>query len=98
MHAAWANHSPCRRAVVGASPRTSRRPCSFRRPHDHATADIPTPRLSADAVVQFHDFIAQLFDLFEARYGDQIYRYCEDRKAHGIVGSEPVLDLDDSPF
>jgi len=47
-------------------------------PNDHATADIPMPRLSDDAVVQIHDFIAHFLDLFEARYGDQIHRYYED--------------------
>ena len=67
-------------------------------PHDHATADIPMPRLSDDAVVQIHDFIEHFLDLFEARYGDQIHRYYEDRAAHSIVSSEPVLDLDDPPF
>jgi hypothetical protein len=64
----------------------------------HATAAIPMPRLSDDAVVQIHDFIAHFLDLFEARYGDQIHRYYEDRSAHNIVGSELVPDLDDPPF
>ena len=67
-------------------------------PHDHASADIPMPRLSDDAVVQIHDFIVHILDLFEARYGDQIHRYYDDRSAHNIVGSEPVPDLDDPPF
>ena len=65
-------------------------------PHD--PADIPMPRLSDDAVVQIHDFIEHFLDLFEARYGDQIHRYYEDRSAHNIVGSEPAPDLDDPPF
>ena len=56
------------------------------------------PRLSDDAVVQIHDFIAHFLDLFEARYGDQIHRYYDDRSAHNIIGSEPVPDLDDPPF
>ena len=38
---------------------------------DHRTAaDIPMPRLNDDAVVQIHDFIHHVLDLFEARYGD----------------------------
>jgi len=65
---------------------------------DPSSADIPMPRLSDDAVVQVHDFIEHFLDLFEARYGDQIHRYYEDRSAHNILGSEPVLDLDDPPF
>ena len=44
-------------------------------PHDHASAAIPMPRLSDDAVVQIHDFIEHFLDLFEARYGDQIHRF-----------------------
>ena len=46
------------------------------------------PRLSDDAVVQIHDFIGHFLDLFEARYGDQIHRYYEDRAAHNIVGPD----------
>jgi hypothetical protein len=67
-------------------------------PNDHATADIPMPRLSDDAVVQIHDFIAHFLDLFEARYGDQIHRYYEDRSAHNMVDTEPMPDIDDPPF
>jgi hypothetical protein len=44
------------------------------------------------------DFIAHFLDLFEARYGDQIHRYYEDRSAHNIVGPEPMPDIDDPPF
>ena len=65
-------------------------------PHD--PADIPMPGLSDDAVVQIHNFIEHFLDLFEARYGDQIHRYYDDRSAHNIIGSEPVPDLDDPPF
>lgn len=66
--------------------------------HDHGSADIPMPRLSDDAVVQIHDFIGHFLDLFEARYGDQIHRYYEDRSAHRIEGPEQIPDLDDPPF
>jgi hypothetical protein len=54
-------------------------------PHEPVSTDIPMPRLSDDAVVQIHDFIAHFLDLFEARYGDQIHRYYEDLSAHNIV-------------
>jgi len=43
-----------------------------------ATANIPMPRLSDDAVVQIHDFIHHVLDLFEARYGDPLRRFYED--------------------
>jgi hypothetical protein len=67
-------------------------------PGQPAGAAIPMPRLSDQAVVQIHDFIGHFLDLFEARYGDQIHRYYEDRSAHNIVDSEPIPDIDDPPF
>jgi len=42
------------------------------------TASIPMPRLNDDAVVQIHDFIHHVLDLFEARYGDQLHRFYGD--------------------
>jgi hypothetical protein len=62
------------------------------------TADIPMPRLSDDAVVQIHDFIAHFLDLFEARYGDQIHRYYDERSAHNMVGPDLPTRIDDPPF
>ncbi len=68
------------------------------KPHDLATADIPMPRLSDDAIIQIHNFIAHFLDLFEARYGDQIHRYYDDRSAHSMRGPEPTHSIDDPPF
>jgi hypothetical protein len=65
---------------------------------DHTNAAIPMPRLSDDAVVQIHNFIGHFLDLFEARYGDQIHRYYEDRSAPNIVGTDAIPDIDDPPF
>ena len=65
--------------------------------HDHATADIPLPRLSDDAVVQSHDFIHHFLDLFEAHYGDQIHRYYDDRSVHNTQPGMPPA-IDDPPF
>jgi len=67
-------------------------------PHDDGGAAIPMPRLSDAAVVQIHDFIEYFLDLFEARYGDQIHRFYEDRSAHNIVGADLIPDIDDPPF
>ena len=67
-------------------------------PDEPTSAAIPMPRLSDDAVVQIHDFIEHFLDLFEARYGDQIHRFYEDRSVHNIVGCEPISDIDDPPF
>ena len=64
----------------------------------HALAHIPMPRLSDDAVVHIHDFIAHFLDLFEARYGDQIHRYYEDRAAPDMIDPEPTYSMDDPPF
>jgi hypothetical protein len=66
--------------------------------HDHVTADIPLPQLSDDAVVQIQDFIHHFLDLFEARYGDQIHRYYDDRSQHNMIGPDTPPNIDDPPF
>ena len=63
-----------------------------------ATGNIPMPRLSDDAVVQIHDFIHHVLDLFEARYGDQIHRFYEDLCSDSLIDSNSVLNPDDPPF
>ena len=67
-------------------------------PDDPASAAIPMPRLSDDAVVQIHDFIGHFLDLFEARYGDQIHRFYKDRSAQNMIEPEPATSIDDPPF
>lgn len=67
-------------------------------PDDPANATIPMPRLSDDAVVQIHNFIGHFLDLFEARYGDQIHRYYDDRSAPSMIEPEPTHGIDDPPF
>ena len=71
--------------------------------HDHgndrATEAIPLPRLSDDAAVHIHAFIAHFLDLFEARYGAQIHRFYDDRSAHNmILPADPPSTTDDPPF
>jgi hypothetical protein len=57
---------------------------------------ISMPRLDDDAVIQIHDFIHQVLDLFEARYGDQIRRFYEDLGGQDML---PGIDnVDDPPF
>ena len=66
---------------------------------DHLVpGQIPMPTLSDDAVIQIHDFIHHVLDLFEARYGDQIHRFYQDLCADSMIESEPNLNLDDPPF
>jgi len=66
---------------------------------DHRTAaDIPMPRLSDDAVVQIHDFIHHVLDLFEARYGDQIHRFYADLCEDYLIDSDGRVNLGDPPF
>ena len=66
--------------------------------HDHRNVGVALPQLSDDAVVQIHDFITHFLDLFEARYGDQIHRYYDERSQHNMVGPDPPFSLDDPPF
>jgi|GWRWMinimDraft_5_1066013.scaffolds.fasta_scaffold395564_1 hypothetical protein len=63
-------------------------------------AAIPLPRLSDDAVIQIHDFIHHVLDVFEARYGDQIHRFYQDLSSSDDDFLEPSanLDLFDPPF
>ena len=60
------------------------------------SSTISMPRLDDDAVIQIHDFIHQVLDLFEARYGDQIRRFYAD------LGGQEMLpgfdNVDDPPF
>ena len=67
-------------------------------PDTLTAGDIPMPRLSDDAVVQIHDFIHHVLDLFEARYGDQIHRFYEDLCSDSLIDSNSVLNPDDPPF
>ena len=60
--------------------------------------DIHMPRLSDDAVVQIHDFIHHVLDLFEARYGDQIHRFYQDLCGDSLAESDINLNPDDPPF
>jgi hypothetical protein len=63
---------------------------------DSPFSTISMPRLDDDTVIQIHDFIHQVLDLFEARYGDQIRRFYQD------LGSQDMLpgidNFDDPPF
>ncbi len=66
---------------------------------DHLVpADIQIPRLSDDAVIQIHDFIHHVLDLFEARYGDQIHRFYQDLCGDSMADPDTNVDLDDPPF
>jgi hypothetical protein len=66
-------------------------------PNRLVRCDLPMPRLSDEAVVQIHDFIHHVLDLFEARYGDQIDRFYADLSEDGLC-SEPYANNDDPPF
>jgi hypothetical protein len=57
---------------------------------------IAMPRLDDDAVIQIHDFIHRVLDLFEARYADQIRRFYEDLGGGDLPAG--IDDVDDPPF
>jgi hypothetical protein len=63
-----------------------------------APAQIGLPPLSDDAVVEIQNFIYEVLDVFESRYGEQIHRYYAARSQHNLVGPERNLPLDDPPF
>ena len=59
---------------------------------------LQLPPLADDAVVEIHDFIFEILDLFEAHYGNQIRRFYADRSLDNIVQFNPHLTTDDPPF
>jgi len=59
---------------------------------------VPLPRLSDEAAVEIYLFIEHLFNLFEARYGDQIRRHFDDLSRHNLIEPDPTTWLDDPPF
>ena len=63
-----------------------------------AGALIPMPRLSDDAVIQIHDFIHHVLDLFEARYGDQLHRFYEDLCGDNMIEPDGAVSGVDPPF
>jgi len=56
------------------------------------------PPLSDEAVVEIHDFLHHVLTTFESRYGDQIYRYYDDRSQHNLIETDQNLPADDPPF
>lgn len=65
---------------------------------DHGSGGIELPQLSDDAAVQIHDFIYYCLDLFEARYGDQIHRYYQDRSRDTFWEAHDPPDGGDMPL
>jgi hypothetical protein len=57
---------------------------------------ISMPRLDDETVIQIHDFIHQVLDVFEARYGDQIRRFYEDLASQDMPPD--IDDVDELPF
>lgn len=64
--------------------------------HSLATTTVTMPRLDDAAVIQIHDFIHQILDLFEARYGDQIRRFYEDLGGGDVP--DDIDNVDAPPF
>jgi hypothetical protein len=66
---------------------------------EHAPSPgISLPSLSDEAVVEIQNFLYDVLDVFESRYGDQIHRYYEDRSQHNLTEPARNLPLDDPPF
>ncbi len=65
--------------------------------HD-ASSPSPLPPLTDEAAVQILDFLHEVLDRFEARYGHQIHRYYDDRSQHNLIKPDPHRSTDDPPF
>ena len=69
------------------------------RPDSHPVViTINLPPLADEAVVEIHDFLFHILDLFETHYGSQIHRFYEDRSFDNIVKPNPRNPTDDPPF
>ena len=60
--------------------------------------ELPLPQLSDDTVVEIHCFLEYLFDLFEARYGDQITRFYDSMSRDNLLHSDDDPQPGDPPF
>ena len=58
---------------------------------------VPLPRFSDDAAAEIYLFLEHLFQLFEARYGDQITRFYESSRDN-LVGYDGDPQPGDPPF
>jgi hypothetical protein len=56
---------------------------------------IPLPPLSDDAAFEILEFLTAIFQIFETRYADQIYRYYH---TNNIIRSPPSTTNQDEPF
>lgn len=66
--------------------------------HHHGSVGIALPQLSDDAAVQIHDFIYYCLEVFEARYGDQIHRYYQERSRENLWEPQDPPDWGDLTF
>lgn len=60
--------------------------------------ELPLPQLSDNAVVEIHRFLEYIFDLFEARYGDQITRFYDSMSRDSLLHSDDDPQPGDPPF
>ena len=60
--------------------------------------ELPLPQLSDDSVVEIHHFLEHIFDLFEARYADQITRFYDSMSRDNFFEAEGNPQPSDPPF
>ena len=59
---------------------------------------IQLPTLPDEAVVEIHDFLFEILELFETHYGVQIHRFYEYYSQKNMDQPKPRLPADDPPF
>ncbi len=59
---------------------------------------LPLPPLSDQSAVEILDFLHELVLRFEARYGDQVHRYYQERSRDCLIGPDPPTPTDEPPF
>lgn len=71
----------------------------FMRPDSRpVTFTIHLPSLPDEAVVEIHDFLFEILELFETHYAHQIQRFIDDHSYDIIVQDNPHVPIDDPPF
>ena len=65
--------------------------------HD-ASSTSPLPALTDEAAVKIIDFLHEVLDRFEDRYGHQIHRYYDDHSQHNLMKPDPNRSTNDPPF
>jgi hypothetical protein len=74
-----------------------KRPSTLRKKPKPVTVTLPLPVLDDATAVMIYNFLCELVDRFDSRYGDQICRfYAQPQRDNN--SPPPITHPDDTPF